>query len=120
MRKYWIARGLKFVAFAAVAVVAASAVVMWLWNWVMPATFGLPAITLGRALGLLVLSRILLGGLSGGMSRRMHWRHRMRERWERMTPEQREQFTAGMQRRCGPVETRATDGSTDSALRVGQ
>ena len=109
MKRYWIARGLKFVVFAAVAVVAASAAVMWLWNWVMPVTFGLPEITLGRALGLLVLSRILLGGFRGGMGRRMHWRHRMRERWEQMTPEQREQFTAGMQRRCGPAEPRATE-----------
>ena len=108
MKRYWIARGLKFVVFAAVLVAVASAVVMWLWNWVMPATFGLPAISLGQALGLLLLSRILLGGFRGGMGRRMHWRHRMRDRWEQMTPEQREQFMAGMQRRCGPFEPRAT------------
>ena len=64
MKRYWIARGLKFVVFAAVAVVAASAAVMWLWNWVMPVTFGLPEITLGRALGLLVLSRYSSGRVS--------------------------------------------------------
>ena len=109
MRRYWILRALRFAAFAIVAVVIASAVVMWLWNWLMPATFGLPAIGLGQALGLLVLSRILVGGFRGGMGRRMHWRHRMRERWEQMTPEQREQFMAGMQRRCGPVEPRPTE-----------
>jgi len=70
---------------------------------VMPTTFGLPIIGLGQALGLLVLSRILVGGFRGGTGRRMHWRHRIRERREQMTPEQREQFMAGMQRRCGPL-----------------
>ena len=102
MRRHWLARGLRFVVFAVVAVAVASAVVMALWNWVMPATFGLPALTLGRAFALLVLSRLLLGGFSNGMGRRMHWRHRMRERWEQMTPEEREKFRAGMQGRCGP------------------
>ena len=102
MRRNWIARGLKFVALGAVFAMVASAVVMTLWNWVMPVTFGLPAITFWRALGLLALSRILLGGFQGGIGRRRHWRHRMRERWEQMTPEQREQFMAGMRAPCGP------------------
>ena len=101
MRRYWIARGAKFVVVAALAVMVASVVVMTLWNWVVPATFGLPALTLGRAFALLVLSRLLLGRFSGPMGRRMHWRHRMRERWEQMSLEERERFMAGMQRGCG-------------------
>ncbi len=104
MRRYWLARGVKFVAFAALAVAVGSAVVMGLWNWVMPATFGLPALTLGKAFALLVLSRILLGGFYGGIGRRMHWRRRMRERFEQMSPEQRDQFMQGMRGRCGHVE----------------
>jgi hypothetical protein len=33
----------------------------------------------------------------------MHWRGRMRERWERMTPEEREKFRESMRgRHCGP------------------
>ena len=101
------ARVLRFVAFGVVAAMAASAVVMTLWNWVMPVTFGLPAITFWRALGLLALSRILLGGFHGGMGRRMHWRHRMREQWEQMTPDQRARFMEGMRHRCGRVESDA-------------
>jgi hypothetical protein len=31
----------------------------------------------------------------------MRWRGRMAERWERMTPEEREKFRAGMHARCG-------------------
>ena len=109
MRRYWIARGTRFVAFAVLAVTVASALVMTLWNWVMPATFGLPVLTLGRAFALLVLSRLLLGGFSGRMGRPVHWRHRMRERWEQMSPEERERFMAGMQRGCGRFASRTTE-----------
>jgi|SRR5579862_8723323 len=108
MRRYWIPRLVKFVVFAAVAVTVASGVVMTLWNWVMPATFGLPVLTLGRAFALLVLSRLLLGGFWHPMGRRMHWRHRMRERWAQMSVEERERFMAGMQRGCGPFASRTT------------
>ena len=34
-------------------------VVMWLWNWLMPAIFGLGIITWWQAAGLLLLSKIL-------------------------------------------------------------
>jgi len=109
MRRHWIARGLKFVVFATLVVMFAGVVVMTLWNWVMPATFGLPGLTLGRALALLILSRLLLGGFSGPRGRGMHWRHRMRERWEQMSPEERERFMAGMQRGCGRFASRTTE-----------
>lgn len=88
-------------ALGAVAAAVAGAVLMMLWNWLMPAVFGLPAISLAQALGLFVLSRLLLGGLGGGSARRRHWRHRMQERWARMSPEERQRFVHGMERRCG-------------------
>ena len=34
--------------------------VMWLWNWLMPAIFGLKVITWTQALGLMVLSGLLV------------------------------------------------------------
>jgi hypothetical protein len=100
MRGYRFARALKFLAFGLVAVAVFSAVVMTLWNWLMPAVFGLRAITFWQALGLLVISRILFGRF-GGAGGRMHWRRRMAERWGQMTPEERDKFIAGMQTRCG-------------------
>jgi len=36
-----------------------------------------------------------------GFHRGMHWRARMAERWQRMTPEEREKFRAGMRGHCG-------------------
>ena len=35
-------------------------------------------------------------GRFGGPVGRMHWRHRMTERWNQMTPEERDKFIEGM------------------------
>jgi hypothetical protein len=80
-------------------------VVKLLWNWLAPALFGLPQLTFWQALGLLVLCRILFGGFGGGGGGRRRsrggprvgreMRERMAERWEQMTPEERERFRQG-------------------------
>src|SRR5262249_18931513 len=101
MQSKWVRRGLKVVGIATLAAVIVSVVVMSLWNWLVPEVFGGRTITLWQALGLLVLSRILFGGLRGRSGPPMHWRHRMRERWEHMTPEEREQFRQGLRDRWG-------------------
>jgi hypothetical protein len=88
-------------------------VVMLLWNWLAPALFGLRQITFWQALGLLALSRILFGGFGfGGGGHRSHSRGQMRgrmaERWEQMTPEEREKFRQGLHDRSGrttPLES---------------
>ena len=36
------------------------AIVMLLWNWLMPTLFGLPPITFLQSLGLLIMSRIII------------------------------------------------------------
>jgi hypothetical protein len=101
MKRTWWLRGLKLALFVVVALAVVGAVVMALWNWLLPGLFGWPAIDFWQALGLLLLSKILLGGLRGGGARRMYWRARMRERWEQMTEEERERFRQGMRSRCG-------------------
>ncbi len=106
MRKKWFLYGLKFVLLAVLAGAAFGVVVMGLWNWLMPPLFGWHAIGFWQALGLLVLSRIVLGGWRGGPSR-MHWRARMMQRWEQMTDEERAQFREGMRHRCGRSESSA-------------
>jgi hypothetical protein len=80
-------------------------VVLHLWNWLLPTLFGLRQITFWQALGLLALCRILFGGfgLSGG-GVRSNSRRRMAERWEQMTPEEREKFRQGMRSRGGGFE----------------
>jgi len=41
---------------------AGGEIVKSLWNWLLPALFGFPAVTFWQALGLLLLCRILFGG----------------------------------------------------------
>lgn len=104
MKRYRFLRILKIALFAALAVGVISFVVMSLWNVLMPGIFGLRTISFWQALGLLILSKILFGGFrpyGGGGSR---WRRRMAERWEQMTPEERERFKQGMRRGCGVRE----------------
>ena len=101
MRRHWMLHGVKFAFFAAVFLALVSFVVMTLWNWLIPAIFGWHAIGFWEAAGLLVLGRILFGGFHGHAGRHWHWRHRMRERWAQMTPEQREKFREGMRSHCG-------------------
>ena len=83
------------VGFLAVAALI-SVVVMALWNWLMPALFGLGVISFWQALGIFVLSRILFGGFGGGHGFRRHKHHaaghHIRKKWLKMTPEQRKEF----------------------------
>ena len=102
MKGRWIARGLKMLVLVLIAVAVFSFIVMQLWNWLVPAVIGWKVIDFWQALGLLVLTRLLFGFRAGfGWGHRMHWRGRMAERWERMTPEEREKFREGMRGRCG-------------------
>lgn len=40
--------------------------VMLLWNWIMPAIFGLPGIDYWMAFGIIILARLIFGGLGNG------------------------------------------------------
>jgi hypothetical protein len=102
MKRHRFVRGLKFVLFAALFVTVFGFGVMSLWNWLMPALFGWRLISFGQAVGILVLSKILFGGFRGHPGRHLYWRRRMMERWEQMTPEEREKFRHGMRGHCGP------------------
>jgi hypothetical protein len=100
-------------------VVIGGEVVMQLWNWLLPPLFGWRLITVWQAVGLLVLCRILFGGVSGRGFHRSNFRRRMGERWERMTPEEREQFRQRMRSRCGgfgaPTSGTSTGGTREAA-----
>ncbi len=99
MRRKWFLRIPGMILFVMAAVALLGVIVQQLWNWLVPAIIGWHAIKFWQAVGLLVLTRILFGGFRGRGG--MHWRHRLAERWERMSPEEREKFTRGMRGRCG-------------------
>jgi hypothetical protein len=100
MRRHWLRRAPRFALVAVLITVVVGFVVMGLWNWLMPALFGLSQIGFWQALGLLILSKILFSGLRGGPWHHGHWRGRVLARWEQMTPEEREKLRAGL-RGCG-------------------
>ena len=107
MRKRWIwLAPLAILAMLAL-IALGGEVVLQLWNWLLPPLFGLGQITFWQALGVLVLCRILFGRLGGPGSYRRGFRRRMAERWEQMTPEERERFRQGMRGRCGLGPTRS-------------
>ena len=121
------------IAFAALAIF----VTMTLWNWIMPALFGLGMLTFFKAAGILLLAKILFGfrGYSrfggwgghghGRMSfafvgmghrhrysgNREEWKQKMQEKWQSLSPEQREKFSS----RCGKwFETKTNAGSENT------
>jgi hypothetical protein len=76
-------------------------VVEQLWNWLLPPLFGWRQITFWQGVGMLALCRILFGGFGGSGGHRPRFGRRWAERWESMTPEERERFREGMRNRCG-------------------
>ena len=88
-------------------------IVRQLWNWLLPPIFGWRQITFWQALGMLALCRILFGGYGFHGSDRSQFRRRMAERFDQMTPEERERFRQGMRRRCGFGPSTSESGGND-------
>lgn len=96
------------------AVAVAGAVVMFLWNAVLVEALGAKPLNFWRALGLLVLCRILFGhwGPRGarpwGVAARFGPGAGLRERWSSMTPDQRERFRDHWKARCAGRDAAST------------
>ncbi len=84
---------------------AVSAVVMLLWNCILPEVSGLKALTYWQAMGLFVLCKILFSGFRFGRSHH----HRVHRHFERaafkhkfmeMTDEEKQQFKNQWKQRC--------------------
>ena len=80
------------IAGAVLFVFAGGTAVKLLWNGLLPPLFGLPPVTFWQALGLLVLCRILFGGMG---------RHGGPRMTSRMTPDERAHFRQRIRRRFG-------------------
>lgn len=108
----WILKGIGALILFALFAFLLGWVVFLLWNWLVPALFGGPAITYWQAYGLLILSRLLFGSWHKGHHHQRGpggWNYHKggywRKRWDRkmagMNPEQREAFRQRMKERCG-------------------
>jgi len=77
-------------------------VVMGLWNQLLPPILHVSTITFWQAIGIFVLCKILFGFGGGGRRGGGNWkRRRMEERFNAMTPEEKEKFKEQMRHRCG-------------------
>ncbi len=109
------------VVFAVVFIGLMGYVVMSLWNATLPLIIqGISAITFWQALALLLLSRLLFGGFRGPWSKpgfggfnRDQWKNRMAERWQQLTPEQRERMRQRWGGRCYKDWEPSSDDSTN-------
>ncbi len=72
----------------------AALAVMLLWNAIIPDLLNANEIGYWQSLGLIVLSRVLFGGFHCGPP------SFMRHKWEKLTPEEREQMRSHWRMRC--------------------
>jgi hypothetical protein len=92
-----------FLTMAVLFAVILGTVVMWLWNAIIPEVTGFKPLNWWQAIGLLVLSRILFGGMRFGSGnspwarKRKYWK----ERWQHMSPEERVRMREKWQQRRG-------------------
>ena len=90
-----------FVLFAIAMFFAVSAIVMLLWNHLLPEILGVKTITFWQASGILILSKILFGGFHGkkGFGREKLQKLK-EERMSGMTEEEKEKFKEMWKKRC--------------------
>lgn len=72
---------------------------MHLWNWIMPYLFKFPTVDFKMAIGMVVLSKILLGGIrikTAPIGQRKLWR----AKWESMSNEERQEFKTSFAEKC--------------------
>lgn len=79
------------------------ALVMTLWNWLMPDIFGVDSISYWQAGGLLLLSKLLFSGFNFNKRGRKSpfVKKAMKEKFMNMTDEEKEVFKSKWKEKCG-------------------
>lgn len=103
-RRFWLGKAVMILVFCTAFVMLFSFIVMSLWNGILPDVLGVKQITFWQALGILVLSKILFSGFGGFHHKKEQFRNRFRQRmldkWEKMTPEEKQRFKDEWKTRC--------------------
>lgn len=112
-KKFWVKKIVGFIVFAIMMVLLLGYVVMLLWNNVLTAVVTVSVINFWQALGLLLLSKILFGGFHGGWGNHKgrQWKNEMKEKWQCMSPEEREKIKQEWRSRCGVWKKSGTEQS---------
>lgn len=118
MKPWWMMKIGKTFGLLLIGALVLGLIVMILWNALIPDLFHGPSIRFEQALGLLVLSHILLRGwgrwrYANGW-RHERWRRKFEEKLAAMAPEEREKFREEWQRRCGYGPSKQTSEPTSS------
>ena len=105
MKQWMVAKVARFAALIVVMTALLGFVVMSLWNILVPELFHGPILTFWQAVGLLLLSHILLRGWGPWRHaegwHRDRWKKRLEEKLAAMAPEEREKFKEEWRHRCG-------------------
>jgi hypothetical protein len=103
-RRFWFGKAVMILVFCTAFVMLFSFIVMSLWNGILTDVLGVKAVTFWQALGILILSKILFSGFGGLHRKREHFRNRFRQKmmdkWEKMTPEEKQRFKDEWKNRC--------------------
>ena len=101
MKKYWF---IKIGFFVVAGFLVLGLIGMGLWNWLVPVLFHGPMIDFLQAIGLLVLSRILLRGFCGMKGAGAGWKHsrwnEWKEKMDKMSPDEKERMRSLWRQRC--------------------
>jgi len=84
----------------ALIIVIKSAIVLLLWNALVPELFHGPTLSYPQALGLTVLVKLLFGFPKFGPFSGRHWGPPWKARWAGLPPEEREKLREEIRRRC--------------------
>jgi hypothetical protein len=94
-------------------------VTMWLWNWLVPDLFNGPVITYWKALGILLLTKILFWGFGGKHHHHNGgehpWKSRFANKFSNMTPAEREAMKQKMKEKWCSWDKPRSDGDSTGA-----
>ncbi len=103
-RRFWFGKAVMILVFCTAFVMLFSYIVMRLWNGILPDVIGVKVISFWQAMGILVLSKILFSGFGGFANKKEQFRNRFRQKmldkWEHMTPEEKQKFKDEWKNRC--------------------
>jgi hypothetical protein len=110
MKYSWYYKIPMFIVLGTLIFIGLGLVIESLWNVLIPQLFNGPAITFWQAIGLFVLSKILLHSFGFGRyhghgwngRKFSYWKSRMEEKMASMTPEEREKFKEEWSKHCRP------------------
>lgn len=103
-RRFWFGKAVMILVFCTAFVMLFSYIVMRLWNGILPDVLGVKIISFWQAMGILVLSKILFSGFGGFHHKKEQFKNRFRQKmldkWEHMTPEEKQKFKDEWKNRC--------------------